>query len=488
MNKELHPKTRKCVNKCNPGKSRNKDFRCTKTKSTTAKKTLSPEPNTAKKTPSPAAKKKAGDIDCEKINKELHPKTRKCVNKCNPGKTRNADFRCTATKNAKPKPGNIFVFPKPAVYDSTVTIKDTTDMLNLINHYTSEGEKYQEEGIKYYNNPVLLNLLQFYLIEKYGSASCFIRTGLAGNYYNYYSYTTAGLVLIGGEDKPYRQKFYKERFYKQIKLILKCMERIKFTNEEVIIIPLQLYYVGEVSSHQNMLIYRKSLGVIEHFEPHGRSFNGYNKTAHNYYNTQVPIILETIVNKMNTINNESGHTYYKNNLVYVPPSDVCPYISGFQSIEGMVVVSDNIIKKEGGGFCLLWSFFWAEMVLLNPHIPTNDLYKLVIQAMHTSTKNKTTKYIPLILRNIIRGYLQVMYVQVKHIIENIPTVDSFGNPVVDMFGNILDMTTLISEPRGGIAEFYFNEYLDAQFKKYNDVSWLEYQNKPASKSFSSLQL
>jgi hypothetical protein len=34
----------------------------------------------------------------------------------------------------------------------------------------------------------------------------------------------------------------------------------------------------------------------------------------------------------------------------------------------------------------------------------------------------------------------------------------------------------------------FNQYLDAQFKKYNDLSYDEYAEKPASQSFSSLSL
>ena len=471
VNKDLHPKTLKCVNKCTPGKSRNKDFRCIKTKTTTAKKTPSPaktKPTTTKKA-TPPAKTKASDPDCEKINKDLHPKTRKCVNKCNPGKSRNKDFRCTKTKTNTVAPTPIsniskVVFPTPAVDDPTITIKETTGMLNLINYYASEGEKYQEEGIQYHNNMVLKNLLYMYLIEKYGS-TCFIRANLHGQIY-----TNTGLVLSGNDDN---KLLYKQDIYKQIKLILKCMKRIKSTNKEIIIIPLSIRYKGEMFAHANMLIYRKSLGLIEHFEPHGPNYNGEKGNFYDYINNKVPIILKTIIKKMNTINSDSRLTYYKKNLAYVPPSGVCPYNAGLQRIEEKIVVVDKIKKKEGG-FCVLWSFFWAELVLLNPLIPTNNLYKDVLGAISNYDNTKKISEISLKTRNVIRGYLEFLYVQVK--------------PILEKIAPGLDMTTLLSDPYAHKQQQQFNAYLNTQFKKYNDLSYNRWNQNPASKSFSELSL
>jgi hypothetical protein len=495
-NKERHPKTRKCVNKCNPGKTRNADFRCTKTKSTHI---ASPE----KKKTSPPAPTKVKD--CEK-NKERHPKTRKCVNKCNPGKSRNADFRCTKTKSThiappeKKKPvagvmsdiGKI-VFPVPAVDDSTITKKEATSILNLINHYALEGEKYQEKGIAYTNNQVLHNLLYLYLIEKYGS-TCFVRGRHVDGHYTY-----IGLSLGMGETKT--------DIYKQIKIILNCIKRIQSTPNEIIVIPLTIGHSG--SGHANMLIYRKSLNVIEHFEPHGAIFLG-NETLPitDYIRYKVPAILETIVDKMNTINKENNNAYYQNNLTYLAPHKVCPASTmGLQELENKLVVSKEVKEREGGGFCAMWSIFWAEMVLLNPHVPTDKLRNYIMDSIDYA--NLYTKYDKIVLktRNVIRGYLELVYVQINNMIETIAPGRNMKDLITNAYKEPTKIyDTLFDQIIGNLDSYYnisyhifgkfnqkqqkdkFKQYLDEQFKKHNEVSYSEHIQKPASKSFSELPL
>ena len=86
--KERNPKTRRCVDKCKEGYSRDADFKCKKNK-TQKKKEPTPVKN-AKKTPQ--QEKKCAD------GKELNTKTNRCVNKCKDGYSRDADFNCKKDK------------------------------------------------------------------------------------------------------------------------------------------------------------------------------------------------------------------------------------------------------------------------------------------------------------------------------------------------------------------------------------------------------
>lgn len=82
-NKEVNPKTNRCVNKCQSGYARNLDFRCVKTKT-----------SVPKQKPLKSFTRKV----CPN-NKELNPKTNRCVNKCKAGYSRNNDFKCVKTKS-----------------------------------------------------------------------------------------------------------------------------------------------------------------------------------------------------------------------------------------------------------------------------------------------------------------------------------------------------------------------------------------------------
>ena len=91
-NKELNPKTKRCVNKCKDGFVRNADFKCVKTK-----KNVSKSIKSKTKTMKSKSFKRCPD------NKELNPKTNRCVNKCRDGFIRNADFKCIKNKTKSMK-------------------------------------------------------------------------------------------------------------------------------------------------------------------------------------------------------------------------------------------------------------------------------------------------------------------------------------------------------------------------------------------------
>ena len=101
--KERNPKTKRCINKCKEGYARDKEFKCKKNKTQKKKPTLK-ETITAPmvdlhKTPeiisykNKTQKKK----ECAE-DKELNPKTNRCINKCKSGYARDTDFKCKKNK------------------------------------------------------------------------------------------------------------------------------------------------------------------------------------------------------------------------------------------------------------------------------------------------------------------------------------------------------------------------------------------------------
>jgi serine/threonine protein kinase len=96
---ERNPKTKRCINKCKEGYSRDADFKCKRNKTQKKKPTLR-ETITAPivdlhKTPERISNKTKTQKKkvCEE-GKELNPKTNRCVNKCKQGYARDADFKC----------------------------------------------------------------------------------------------------------------------------------------------------------------------------------------------------------------------------------------------------------------------------------------------------------------------------------------------------------------------------------------------------------
>jgi len=101
--KERNPKTKRCINKCKEGYSRDADFKCkrnkTQKKKPTLKETITAPIVDLHKTPERISNKtKTQKKKVCKEGKELNPKTNRCINKCKDGYSRDADFKCKKTK------------------------------------------------------------------------------------------------------------------------------------------------------------------------------------------------------------------------------------------------------------------------------------------------------------------------------------------------------------------------------------------------------
>lgn len=164
-------------------------------------------------------------------------------------------------------------------------------------------------------------------------------------------------------------------YYKLGETLRDCINR----GVEIIAIPLFLMFGSSNGGHANMLIYRPFKRIVERYEPHGISYG--NSTADDKsFNEQLKVIFE------------KNLTSYIGEVRYKPPIEICPSPKGFQSLESQL----KGISGEGGGFCSMWSFFFTEMVFLNPEKSTKEIITEVLNL---------TKSEPAYLKSVIRGYV-----------------------------------------------------------------------------------
>ena len=96
--KELNPKTKRCVKRCNLGYKRNENFKCVKkTRKLPSVKSSSTEYSSIKPL-TMSSKTKTLKNSCPE-GKERNPKTNRCINRCKPGYSRNENFRCVKNKS-----------------------------------------------------------------------------------------------------------------------------------------------------------------------------------------------------------------------------------------------------------------------------------------------------------------------------------------------------------------------------------------------------
>lgn len=144
-----------------------------------------------------------------------------------------------------------------------------------------------------------------------------------------------------------------------------------------------------VRGHYNILVYRPILKTVERFEPHGQKFTG---DLFGQMDNDWNDFLKTLF--------EESLTRYLGALRYVPPSEVCPDIDGFQNMESVIDqlgVLDTVDEDgEGGGFCVVWGLLMADLVMSRPDIPTKTLIRDVMKAVD----NNSVAY-----AKVIRGFV-----------------------------------------------------------------------------------
>ena len=434
VNKDYNPQTRRCVKRCKHGEERNDNFKCKQTRKTKA--------------------------ICEDVNKDFNPQTERCVKRCKHGEERNDMFKCKKVK-----------IPNSSVKSPAINKKDATDLLKLISVLEQTGSKYTKTGLYYKPSDVLGLIMYEYLIKKY-NVNCFM---YGVRYTDAYTVLTIDFTKYGLLANDKYLKEYQAYVYKMIKLIMNCIMKIQSTDQEILIIPLTIY--GNYGAHANMLIYRKTLNVLEHYEPHGKKI-----IISSNVNQDINTIMNLIVNKMNVRNNTSGSKYYNGNITYITPENICPHGSGFQKIENDLILPKKITKIERGGLCMVWSIFFAELTLVNPHLSSREIFDNVFNCFNNKDCVENSQK----ARDVIRGYLDIMYNAINPIIQRIVGLDI--NEVLDANGK-LDQTiagkiTKLISTKKFITEH--EKTLKKNFEKYHDVDISKYFKEPDTVDFKSL--
>lgn len=153
----------------------------------------------------------------------------------------------------------------------------------------------------------------------------------------------------------------------------RCLEN---SSKRFIILPLGIEL--HAGSHANYLILDKNTMELERFEPHGSSApHGFN-----YHPENLDEILNSTFNGIN------------NKIKYISPFNYLPKI-GFQLLD----IYESKKKKIGdpGGFCALWSIWWADMRIQYNEIPREKLVNYMIETI----KQKNISF-----KNLIRNYAE----------------------------------------------------------------------------------
>lgn len=286
--------------------------------------------------------------------------------------------------------------------------KAAIKLQKLLAVFNSGGDKNKKElaawGInrQYY----MRSMFYMYLFNKYGN-SCIIDENPSCKTLPDICETVGDMVLkvYGFEFKNNttqdrtKWRAYQKYLERYAKKVHKCLK-----HKNIVIIPVRMHFPGTGSfqnyarggSHANLLVVRKEHQTIEVVEPHG-SHLGTNNSRMNPYKAYSNIV--------DIINNTLPKKAKKYNMVF--SDEVCPRISGIQSLEGYANLfkDDNL---EGGGYCSLWSMFTTEMILANPKLTTRQVMEILLDILYGNNNGKTDYYTKVNIGNylllVARGY------------------------------------------------------------------------------------
>ena len=364
---DYNPTTRRCLKKCKTGKTRdNRTYKCISIK----------QRGTTKER-------------CHARNMDYNSKTNRCLKKCKSGKTRSEKTnRCVS----QPVDGTVALsIPIQPVKQAKNTEIENTFI--FISNIEKLGKPFHETGMEYRAYGILFTLSTLYLLEKY-KTNCFVLQQMRSSKKQPMNCGASYMFKLGLEDDPYKFDKLKELnkpLNKFITQVFNCIEKMK-PDEDVIFIPIQ-FKININANHANLLVYRKTLNVLEHFEPNGKFYK---------YNNGI-FFIEDIVDLMNAHNRTLNYKYYSTELKYVKPTFGCPFgFAGFQRIEGAFPkIKPGIVEN---GYCVMWSIFMAEMVLMNPTLRNHEIIDKIYKWMEQDN-NKN----PVYLSNIIRGYFHFVH-------------------------------------------------------------------------------
>lgn len=211
------------------------------------------------------------------------------------------------------------------------------------------------------------------------------------------------------------------RFVEQFE---KCLKNFK---KRFIIMPLGLHSLNDCKTidteeaHANILIYDKITNTVERFEPNG------GEPITPWFEVELmDIELKKLFDQLSR--QFMRQTFIKEPITYLTPIDFCPRI-GFQLIQGF---EEKQTKDDPGGFCAVWSLWYANLRISNPDRPRQEIVDRSIREITQSNVFQTDTPIENITA-FIRNYAEFVVKKAKELSEsiNIPFEDfDISNPLV----------------------------------------------------------
>jgi len=282
-------------------------------------------------------------------------------------------------------------------------------------------------------------------------------------------------ILYNDKGRIFRDDFDEKEYNQLANDIVNCVNR----GIELFIIPFSflandaIAKISNAISHANMLIYRvnhkengDTVHTIEHFEPHGVVTTIGNISNVIPLSKKLKNIVQKLQSKVKLIYEKTGNPNIE--MEYISPREVCPNIMGLQQIQ------DIGIKKTWGGFCGLWSMFFAEMIIRNPSVSSNVMYTILL---------KFARNDPVYLNNIMHGYLIDLNRDLYEMFGTIFGIQdkSLILKVITNYARVQDPNDItfkqsLEKLRALVFMYYRNEYLKSK-KTYNNYVDLDEELK-----------
>jgi len=260
--------------------------------------------------------------------------------------------------------------------------KKTADSLQKIsNKLKSLNKTGMEKILHFAGSNEVEAMFYLYLFKKYKS-NCFLHDK------NLKRRILGMSILITEKYEPRQVGEIQDQLDNLSKILVDCITNL---DTKIIIVPVQFIF-SPVGGHANVLIYRKNLNQLEHFEPHGRNFSIDQDDVNNKI---IEKWMKIFVLKINT----RLQLIRQPEVKFIESSEVCPYVNGLQNLEGWSNLT-IIPGVEPPGYCTAWSMFFTELCLKNPEIPSSLLINYIFQILLSMNNLQKMNY----LKSVIRGY------------------------------------------------------------------------------------
>jgi len=256
-----------------------------------------------------------------------------------------------AIPSMEPKSKGIIIKRPPRNKEVTNDIAPIISKLQTdLEELRSIGKKSKYQTTKFLANNDITNMVFLALLSKYNNPAIIIDVKQKNPKYPGLLTTRIGIqVVMSPTDTDYNFNLDADYLGQQL-------QYFKNVGVEVICIPVSFsVWDGKkiLFSHANMTIYHPKIGMVEHFEPYGKSIDANNKS--------ITLSINTSLSKLWN----SQLTKWIGPITFVPSSFVCKTYKGLQSL-------------SGGTVCALWSCFIAEFALMNPMDTVMDMMEEIL--------------------------------------------------------------------------------------------------------------